>query len=131
MRIVLATLVAAIGCNQDVGSIKNDAGDPADEILTPKNTFWETTDFKTDTKLQLNMNLMGSEFDSDGNVVQTFSWDHLTPTSIEIFMCTPAPCVLQGLNEIAFSSGDKFTAKILPQNTVMAAWKLVQSSTFP
>jgi hypothetical protein len=130
MRLVLLLLVASAGCSQDVPSVKNDAGDPADEIESPANTYWETTDFKTDTKLQLAKDGTGSEFDSEGNTTQTFAWDHLTPTSIEIFMCSTT-CVLQGLNAIAFSTADKFTATILPQNTVSAAWKLVQSSTFP
>ena len=123
-------VVFAAACHEDVPSIKSDAGDPADQLVNPANTYWETTDFKTDTKLQLHMDFSGVEFDTEGNVMQSFAWDHLTPDSIEIFMCD-SPCVLRGLTTIQFSTADKFTAAIAPQGTVLATWKLVQSSTFP
>ena len=118
------------GCNESVPSIKNDAGDSAFEIVNPTNTYWETTDFRTDTKLQLRMDGSGTEFDTTGNAMQTFAWDALTPSSIEIFMCS-ASCVLQGLNTIEFSTADKFTATVLPGNTSVTTWHLVSSSTFP
>jgi hypothetical protein len=130
MRLAPVLLVAMLGCSQNVPAIKDDAGDAADQITNPTGTFWETTDFMTDTKLQLKLDGTGSEFDTTGNATQTFAWDHLTPTSIEIFMCSTT-CVLQGLNGIAFSTADKFTARILPANTVATTWTLVQSSTFP
>ncbi len=130
MRIAPLLLVATLGCSQDVPAIKDDAGDAANQITNPTNTYWETTDFMSDTKLQLKMDGTGSEFDTASNAMQTFAWDNLTPTSIEIFMCSTA-CVLQGLNGIMFSTADKFTATILPANTVATSWKLVQSSTFP
>jgi hypothetical protein len=130
MRLVPVVLVAILGCNQDVPSVKNDAGNPSDQISTPDNTYWETADFKTDTKLQLNMDGSGTEFDTEGNVAQTFTWDALTPSSIEIFNCSTT-CVMRGLNSIAFSTADKFTAVVLPANTATTSWKLVQSSTFP
>jgi len=133
MRFVLLTsalAVALAACDQSVPSVKNDAGDAAFEVVNPTNTYWETTDFKTDTKLQLTMDGSGTEFDTEGNVAQTFSWDALTPSSIEIFNCN-TPCVMRGLNSIAFSTADKFTAVVLPANTAMTSWKLVQSSTFP
>ena len=123
-------MMIAAGCNQSVPSIKNDAGDSAFEIVSPANTYWETTDFKTDTKLQLRMDGGGTEFDADSNAMQTFAWDALTPSSIEIFTCS-STCVLQGLNAIEFSTADKFTATILPGNTTTTTWHLVSSPTFP
>ena len=122
--------VAVAACDQSVPSVKNDAGDAAFEVINPAKTYWETTDFKTDTKLQLVMDGSGTEFDTEGNVAQTFTWDALTPSSIEIFNCNTT-CVMRGLGNIAFSTADKFTATVLPANTAATTWKLVQSSTFP
>ena len=130
MRLVLLTCVAVAGCDQSVPSVKNDAGAAAFQVVTPVNTYWETTDFNTDTKLQLLMDGSGMEFDTVGNVVQTFTWDALTTSSIEIFNCNTT-CVMRGLGNIAFSTADKFTATVLPANTAATSWKLVQSSTFP
>jgi hypothetical protein len=133
LALVVATVIISggvDGCHEDVPSIKNDAGDPSDQLVNPTNTYWETKDFKTDTKIQLHMDFSGVEFDTEGNVMQMFAWDHLTPTSIEMFMCD-SPCVMRGLDQVSFSTADKFTSLILPQDTTMATWTLVQSSTFP
>lgn len=128
LQLTLAVALAA--CDQSVPSVKNDAGDAAFELVTPANTYWETADFKTDTKLQLAMDGSGMEFDAEGNATQTFTWDALTPSSIEIFNCSTT-CVMRGLNDIAFSTADKFTATVLPANTAHTSWKLVPASTFP
>jgi hypothetical protein len=126
----LTLAVALAACDQSVPSVKNDAGDAAFEVVNPAKTFWQTTDFKTDTKLQLNMDGSGMEFDTEGNATQMFSWDALTPSSIEIFNCSTT-CVMRGLGNIAFSTADRFTATVLPANAATTNWKLVQSSTFP
>lgn len=128
MRYALLALLVA--CSSDVQSTKVDA-DTAFVIATPDGTYWESTDFKTDTKLQLMMNGSGMEFDAVGNTTQSFAWDALTPDSIEIFTCNPAPCVMTGLIHVAFSTADKFTAMVPPDSATTTSWSLVKSSTFP
>src|ERR1700759_2181272 len=127
MRLALCALVLA-ACNNTVASDKVDA-DTAFVIANPDGTYWESMDFQTDTKLQLMMNGSGMEFDAAHNSMQAFAWDGLTPTSIEIFACNPAPCVMPGLIGVQFTTADKFTAKVPPDNTTVTSWSLVKSST--
>jgi hypothetical protein len=130
MRLGLSLVCAFIGCHSDVDTNKTDA-DTAHVIATPDGTYWESMDFQTDTKLQLSMTGSGNEFDATHDSMQAFAWDGLTPTSIEIFSCNPAPCVMTGLIDVQFTSADKFTAMVPPDDTTVTTWNLVKSSTFP
>ena len=126
----LALLVLLTGCEQSASAIKNDAGDTAVQIGNATGTYWHTTDFKTDTKLQLQMTGAGMVLDADSGTMQTFSWDLLTPDAIEIFNCSTT-CVLRGLTGISFSTADMFTSMVPPDTSTVTHWTLVQSSTFP